>query len=544
MHTMTSRSEGPGPESIEHRVQQVTGTPPLSQRQFALLFETLAATLCEHPFHLNATSKVVRDRLVARRERISRDSVCLVLKGITYKPDSSPVRPENMSVLELAQTFARNVIHFCDRARLELLPEDRARIEDWIIGGLLAPQAPEDVPLETSPGVHPEVRPGPRQTRTASTPRLEVAPAPAPLPVEPGVYLSRAEPLLLELEASWERGAPEPALEACSGLLAPDTLESYRKRIRRGAPPALRRALVTKLLEQLAHDLGPPRHVFRARAVIPQAPPSAEPGAQLPSRSGLFIESPEVRLLRPSQAFAARHWGVWYALDTPESQARLDASWAQHVISMFETNLRAMNRLPASFRLDKMRGKPETVGLRFEQLILDLLNEEQHVARRAPLLEDLFEKTDLRVNYPALERKRGARIQVTLLTDEELHGIKLRRIAHSDEFIVVSPLKLAEAALGLAGMPPLTPQQQDELFAALSRPAPSVHVVAAALKRHFLQALGHPASPLGPVLAVAAPVRRFIRMYVEHRAHDATQHLRKREAGSEVTSLPPSRWMR
>ncbi|HZI04496.1 MAG TPA: hypothetical protein VEZ71_10760, partial [Archangium sp.] len=382
------------------------------------------------------------------------------------------------------------------------------------------------------------------QTRNAPTPRIAVAPAPAPPPVGPGVYLSRAEPLLLELEASWERGAPEPALEECSRLLAPDTLESYRKRIRRGAPPPFRHVLVTKLLKQLAHDMRPPQHVFRARAVIHQAPPSAEPGAQVPSRSGLFIESPEVRLLRPSQAFAARYWGVWYALDTPESQARLEASWGQHVISMFETNLRAMNRLPASFRLDKMRGEPETVGLRFEQLILDLLNEEQPVARRAPLLEDLFEKTDLRVSYSALKRKRGARVQVTLITDEELHGTKLRRIAYSDELVVVSPLKLAEAALGLEGMPSLTQQQKDELFAALSRPAPSVRVVAAALKKHFLQALGHPASPLGPVLAVAAPVRRFIRMYVEHKAHDATQHLRKREAESEVTSLPPSRWMR
>ncbi|WP_309891099.1 hypothetical protein [Archangium sp.] len=405
---MTSRSKGPGPESIQHRVLQVTGTPPLNQRQFALIFETLAATLCEQPFRLNVTSKLVRDRLVARRESISRDSVCLVLKGITFRTDSVPVPLANMSVLELAQRFARNVIHFCGLAQLELLPEDRARIEDWIIGGMLAPQAPEDVPLDTSPGEQLEWRPGPL--------------APAPPPVEPAVYLSRVEPLLLELEAAWERGAPEPALEECSRLLAPSTLVSYRKRIRRGAPPPYRRALVTKLLKQLAHDMRPPRHVFRARAVIHRAPPSAEPGAQVPSCSGLFIESPEVRLLRPNQVFAARHWGVWYALDTPESQARLEASWAQHLISTFETNLRAMNRLPASFRPDKVLGEPETVGPEFEQLILDLLNEEQQVARHAPLLENLFEKTDLRVNYPALERKRGARVQVTLLTDEELHG--------------------------------------------------------------------------------------------------------------------------
>ncbi|MCY1079815.1 hypothetical protein [Archangium lansingense] len=540
---MTSRGEGPGPESIEHRVQQVTGTPPLSQRQFAVLFQILAATLGEHPFHLNSTSKVVRDRLVAGGERISRESVCLVLKGIMYRTDSIPVRPENMSVLELAQTFARNVIHFCGRAQLELLPEDRARIEDWLIGGLLAPRAPEDVPLKTSPGAHPVVRWVPVRRERPPRPSSR-APAPAPPLVEPGVYLSRAEPLLLELESSWERGAPEPALEECSSLLAPNTLDSYWERIHRGAPPPFRRVLVTKLLKQLAHDVRPPQQVFRAREVIHQAPPSAEPGAQVPSRAGLFIESPGVPQFRPSQAFAARHWGVWYVLDTPESQARLEASWARHVISMFETNLRAMNRLPASFRLDKMLGESETVGPWFEQLILDLLNEEQHVARRASLLEDLFEKTDLRVRYPTLKRKRGARVQVTLITDEELHGTKLRRIAHSDELVVVSPLKLAEAALGLAEMPPLTQQQKDDLFAALSRPAPSVRAVAAALKRHFLQALGHPASPLGPVLAVAAPVRRFIRMYVEHKAHDSTQHLRKREDESEVILFPPSRWMR
>jgi hypothetical protein len=91
-------------------VQQVTGTPPLSQRPFALLFKTLVATLCEHPFPLNATSKASRGRLFARRDRISRDSVCMVLKGITYKTNSIPVQLENMSVLGIAHTFARNVI--------------------------------------------------------------------------------------------------------------------------------------------------------------------------------------------------------------------------------------------------------------------------------------------------------------------------------------------------------------------------------------------------------------------------------------------------
>ncbi len=158
--------------------------------------------------------------------------------------------------------------------------------------------------------------------------------------------------------------------------------------------------------------------------------------------------------------------------------------------------------------------------------------------------EDLFEKTDLRVSYPTLQRKRGARVQLTLLTDEGLHGAKLRRIARGDEFVVVSPLKLAAAALELAGTPPFSHEHQDVLFAALFRPAPTIPALAAALKRHFLQALGNPASPLGPVLAVAAPVRRFIRMYVEREAHGSTEHLRKREAESGETVYPPSRWMK
>lgn len=351
----------------------------------------------------------------------------------------------------------------------------------------------------------------------------------APPAVDPVMYLSRAEPLLGELEESWARGVAGPVLEECSTFLAPSTLKGYQELIRKGAPPSFRRGLLAKLLKQFAHHLRPPLHVFPASESVRQDLHPSEPGPAVPSISGLFVESAEVPRIRLDQAFAARRWGVWYALGSPESQARLEASWSRSVIETFEVNLRAMNRLHREARLDKAIQNEDLVGFWFEQLVLDILNEERHQARRAPLDEDLCERTDLRVTYPTLERNRGARVQVTLLTDEVRHGAKLRRIKRADEFVVVSPIMLAGAALGLVGKPSFTLEQKDGFFAALPRSAQSVGEVAMALKSHFLRALGNPASPLGPVLSVAAPIRRFIRGYVQSEAHDSTRQLRRRE---------------
>ncbi len=540
-------SSSPEPESveplIEHRVQRLTRTPPLTQRQYALLFQTIAAVLSKSPYRLTLTSKVVRDRLVASGERISRETVSFVLKGMTYTADSSPVSLHGQNALELAQVFVRNVVRLCARKQLELLPEDRTRIEVWIAGGVIGPQASEVLQPGEPLGAHPEVSPGPDETREPTVPLIAADSGVAPPVVDAAMYLSRAEPLLLELEQAWARGAPGPVLEECARFLGPQTFESYRACIRKSAPPSFRRALLAKLLKQFALEIRPPRHVFPARADVNQAPSSASSVIPIPLGSRLFVESAEVSLIRVSQAIAARCWGVWYALDSPDMQARLEASWSQSVVSTFETNLREMNRLSKRLRLDKALLDPGSVGFWFEQLVMGLLNEELQVARRAPLHEDLFEKTDLRVSYPTLQRKRGARVQVTLLTDERRHGAKLRRIAHGEEFVVVSPLTLAEAALGMAGMPSFPPEQRDAFFAALSQPAPRAKEVAAALKSHFRQALGNPASPLGPVLAVASPIRRFIRMYVEREAHDATRHLRTREAESNVPWSPPP-WLR
>ena len=73
-------------------------------------------------------------------------------------------------------------------------------------------------------------------------------------------------------------------------------------------------------------------------------------------------------------------------------------------------------------------------------------NEHEHHARIAPLHEDFLEKTDIRVRYPGLKRRRGARIQVTQIADYELHDEKVSRIRASNEFVILSPRTLADMA--------------------------------------------------------------------------------------------------
>jgi len=525
---------------IDRRVQQLTDMQRLSRRQYARIFRALAEVLSESPYDLTRTSKAVRDRVVSSTEKISRSSVCFVLQRITRVLSLSSEVPDCRSAHVLAQEFVCHVLAVCAHRKLELRPEDRARIEDWIIGGLSEPPSSESLPPEEPPAEPPAVSPQPGETREAAGPLGSADPGAPPPLVDPTVYLSRVVPLLREVEEVWKRAAVEPLLQECSKFLWPDTLASYRARIRRGPSSSIRRALVSRLINQFEQDVRPPRHVFPAHADVHPCEPSSGPGTSISSISGLRVGSPEFLRIRLSQAFEARHWGVWYALDNPEAQAWLEASWSRSVIAAFEMNLRDLNRMSQKLWLDRTRWDVIPIGALFEQLILDILNEERPLASRAPLHEDLIEKTDLRVSYPSLQGSGGARVQVTFITDEERHGSKLRRIAHGEEFVVVSPLTLAGAVLGLGPTKSFTRTQRDAVFASLGWPTQTAGVVAMALKSHFLRALGKPPSPLGPLLWIAPSIRHFIRVYVEREAHAATRQVRRREAEGNAPRPPSS----
>lgn len=176
---------------------------------------------------------------------------------------------------------------------------------------------------------------------------------------------------------------------------------------------------------------------------------------------------------------------------------------------------------------------------RFEHLILDILNEEDLQARKARLVEDFLEKTDLRVSYPELTRRRGARVQVTSIIIPEQHETKLQAIKLAEELVFLSPLSLAEYVDSLEGHTSVNEISGTSPFALATlwdcldvKPADTPQL-ASELKRIMFRALtGTPDSPLGPMVRVPVPIRQLIRLFVKTHAIACTSRLRKREEAS------------
>jgi NYN domain len=124
------------PATLERRLAQVTGTPALTREQYASLFRALCEVLEGNPYHLTYTSKAVRDVLAAGGESISRQAVTFVLRGVTYAGCALSESPRRWVPIELAKAFCKNVGYLAGDAQIELSEEERARLDDWIVGGL------------------------------------------------------------------------------------------------------------------------------------------------------------------------------------------------------------------------------------------------------------------------------------------------------------------------------------------------------------------------------------------------------------------------
>ena len=179
-------------------------------------------------------------------------------------------------------------------------------------------------------------------------------------------------------------------------------------------------------------------------------------------------------------------------------------------------------------------------GLLFENLMIDIPNEETCTASRAPLDEDLREKTDLRIHLNGLNRRRGARIQVTQTTASNRYYEKLSRIRHLREFVILSPVALAEAlmqegVIGAKGQAPISAKHLDQLWRYFGHPPQTISECARMIKRALLSALQHANEhPLGPAASVPPPLRSLIRTYVMDEAFRTTGLLRQREASSRL----------
>jgi hypothetical protein len=230
-------------------------------------------------------------------------------------------------------------------------------------------------------------------------------------------------------------------------------------------------------------------------------------------------------VLRPDQALSAGYWGIWFDLASDENNRLLEDSLFRWSVNQLVSMLRSLELVEPNFRLkhyENVHILPSRRGADFEHLVIDVLNEHDHIARHAPLVEDLLEKTDLRVHVKGVQRKLGARVQVTTMIDPLLYQSKLATINRLEEIVVLSPASIARFTndtgkdLGLStfydsGTRLLKEQAMEirkSLFAALER-------------RHK--------SPLGPLVSVPENLRTVIREFVELEAARSTDALRDRE---------------
>jgi hypothetical protein len=243
--------------------------------------------------------------------------------------------------------------------------------------------------------------------------------------------------------------------------------------------------------------------------------------------------------LRRDQVCSARWWKVAIQI---EDQAR-DQGMAKFILGKGVTRLTGdiscINRLyraQSSGRLrqaEQIRWATGLRGLLFERLMAGILNEDEYRARRASLFEDLFEWTDLRVKYPDLDRKRGARVQVKLIADEHLEEEQTAARRHSESYVILSPVRLARY-VEVCCDNGITHLVGPDFWHCLGTEPADTAELAAALTRIFESALGNGSRhPLGPMVHVPPSVRGLVRSYVKTEAFNANERMLESRAGSE-----------
>src|SRR5690606_13045844 len=174
---------------------------------------------------------------------------------------------------------------------------------------------------------------------------------------------------------------------------------------------------------------------------------------------------------------------------------------------------------------------PSHADRRFEQLMLDVLDENFQRARPAPLVEDFCQKTDLRVRYPGLDRRRGARVQIKSTANPALHEERLATIRRRDTLVILSPVPLAEFIDEQQRTPAadrlLSAAELRSFWSCLASQPLAIDELAYAIRAVLFDALAHAGDdPRGPMAAVPAALRLVIRTYVRDRAFRTTRALR------------------
>jgi hypothetical protein len=186
--------------------------------------------------------------------------------------------------------------------------------------------------------------------------------------------------------------------------------------------------------------------------------------------------------------------------------------------------------LKGGTKLDEARMNACGVGVDFARIIHDVLNEDAHVANFAKLIEDVMERTDLRLHYPGLDRKKGARVQISYADRKEHHISKQKKMHLGPEYVFISPYGLAEAILYESSLPFLSGVDWHAFWSHCGNHTDEPEELAWTLKQSFnlarIQATDHPMGPLG---LLRPELKQIIRAIAEHAAFSAKNQLRLRE---------------
>ena len=120
----------------------------------------------------------------------------------------------------------------------------------------------------------------------------------------------------------------------------------------------------------------------------------------------------ETTRVRADQVSQCRYWGHWFSFDEEgqklHTTARLARVALRRLVSDF-AGIKELQLLQATRKtgLPWLSGDSGRLGFCFEQLVLDILNEDYERASLATFTDDLLAKTDLRVSYPETQATPG-----------------------------------------------------------------------------------------------------------------------------------------
>jgi NYN domain len=118
--------------ALIRQVNEITGVPLLSPRDFRALFDAVAAEVAERPFQLNETGKNVRDRCRDAGREISRENVNWVLRGLLLC--GHEFGQGNDDVPTLTYRLVGNLINLCRREQVMMDEGAPGMLQRWMSG--------------------------------------------------------------------------------------------------------------------------------------------------------------------------------------------------------------------------------------------------------------------------------------------------------------------------------------------------------------------------------------------------------------------------